>query len=759
MRTLLALLLAAGLLAAQGAPGRACPYVGYLCAAGGQRGQTVRIVAGGQNLRGAREVIVSGGGVHATVAGTERAPWLLKPDDRGPLTQYLRQLARARMQAEAPGRRTQEPKPPPGMPDLPMLRNVDALTVPELRRVAYEYLDPARRSQLSAQIAETVEIDVTIDADAEPGDRELRVRTPAGLSNPVLFEVGTLPEYAEREPNDYRTAFQPPADPPCVFNGQVTFKDRDRFRFRASRGQKLVIEVQARRLVPYIADAVPGWFQATLTLFDEKGQQIAFDDDDRFDPDPVLLFEVPADGFYEIEIRDALYRGREDFVYRVTVAERPFVRSMFPLGGREGIETTARLDGWNLAQREVPLDAAPGGGEVRTAAWARGDLRSNEVAYAVGNLPECTEERPDLTLPVVVNGRIAKAGEADRFRFEGRAGQDVVAEVCARRLGSPLDSLLQLTDASGRVLAWNDDHEDKAAGLVTHQADSYLRATLPADGTYAVLVRDAEGHGGPDFTYRLRVSAPRPDFTVIVTPASINVPAGAIVPITVDAVRRDGYAGEIELALDGAPPGMTLSGATIPAGCDRVRMTLAAPPPARNGRLDPFALRIRGRATIDGRTVEHDAVPAEEMMQAFGLLHLVPAQQLMVDVLRTERRPPPMRLAADGPARIPLGGTVEVRIDAPGLQKRPANMEVKYLLDAPPDGVTLADVRGEGQALVLVLAADRGKAKPGLAGNLIPEARVEISTPPEEGEKPKRAAPQRRAATVTLPAVPFLVVE
>jgi hypothetical protein len=39
----------------------------------------------------------------------------------------------------------------------------------------------------------------------------------------------------------------------------------------------------------------------------------------QFHPDPVLYYEVPADGHYDLEIKDAIYRGREDFVYRITL--------------------------------------------------------------------------------------------------------------------------------------------------------------------------------------------------------------------------------------------------------------------------------------------------------------------------------------------------------------------------------------------------------------------------------------------------------
>ena len=42
----------------------------------------------------------------------------------------------------------------------------------------------------------------------------------------------------------------------------------------------------ARELVPYLADAVPGWFQATLVLYDKKGKEVAYADDYRFNPDP-----------------------------------------------------------------------------------------------------------------------------------------------------------------------------------------------------------------------------------------------------------------------------------------------------------------------------------------------------------------------------------------------------------------------------------------------------------------------------------------
>ena len=71
-------------------------------------------------------------------------------------------------------------------------------------------------------------------------------------------------------------------------------------------------------------------------MYDAKGKELAYDDDYRFHPDPVLFFKVPEDGQYVIEIKDAIYRGRPDFVYRIAIGELPFITSIFPLGGRAG---------------------------------------------------------------------------------------------------------------------------------------------------------------------------------------------------------------------------------------------------------------------------------------------------------------------------------------------------------------------------------------------------------------------------------------
>jgi hypothetical protein len=617
------------------------PRIGYVYPAGGQQGQTFRVMVGGQYLNGANGAIVSGSGVRVTLADQPEA-----------LSQKELKALRTRLAL------------------LQQQKKKDPATLREIADIRKK-LAKFMKKPATPAIAETVLLDVSLAPDTAAGEREIRLRTPSGLTNPLVFCVGQLPEFSEKaaETASERTSsaasrYRKPAsgatseaEPeitlPAVVNGQITPGGVDRYRFQARQGQQLVAAVRARGLIPYLADAVPGWFQATLTLYDAQGRELGYDDDFRFDPDPVLHCEIPADGEYVLEIKDAIYRGREDFVYRITVGELPYVTGIFPLGGPAGAKTTVQLQGWNLPVTELTMDSEDRTPGVYPVSVHRDEWVSNEVPFAVDTLPECFDREPNeraddaqlIELPVIINGRIDHPGDRDLFCFQGRAGQEIVAEVVARRLGSPLDSRLKLTDESGKELAANDDHEDKGAGLTTHAADSWLMATLPDDGTYHLSLIDAQQAGGPEYSYRLRISPPRPGFELRIVPSTINAGGGRSLPVTVYAFRKDGFSEEITLDLQDAPDGFALDNPRVPAGKDQASLTLTI---SRSAVEQLVNLHVEGRAAIQGKTVSHSAVPAEDMMQAFAYRHLVPVQELKVAVLN--------RLAAKGSLNTKRGG-------------------------------------------------------------------------------------------------------
>lgn len=632
-----AVLVLAGLLAtAPAAQAQVRPYIGFVYPAGGQQGTTFQIRVGGQNLDDVREVLVSGPGVRAKVVD------------------YLRRL---------------------GAPEITLLREQvnelkkgsagkDEAGLRLIERIEKRFVESVQ-TPACASIASLVLVEVTMDRDAKPGQRELILATPRGVSNPLVFHVGQLPEVA-RKPmvaatrqvlgKEELALRVRPADEvearvtvPCTMNGQIASGEVNRYRFDARKGQRLVISVQARQLVPYIADAVPGWFQPVMSLSDASGKEVAYSDDYRFKPDPVILSEVPKDGQYVLSITDAIYRGREDFVYRVTLGEVPFVTSIFPLGARAGTPATIQMKGWNLQQAELTPPASDAGPGIHPVAAIREGFVSNRLPFALDTLPERLEKEPNndrshaqkVKLPVIVNGRIDRPGDWDVFSVAGRAGDVLVAEVHARRLDSPLDSLLKLTDAAGKLLALNDDREDVEAGVNTHHADSYLMVKLPADGDYYVHLGDVAHSGGEEYAYRLRLSAPRPDFALYTVPSSVGLRGKSSGSVSVQAVRKDGFAGAIKIGLKDAPAGFSATPVSLSPTQEvtrlAVRTTLA-------DTRQPVGLAIEGLAKIGQREVAHEAVPAEDRMQAFLWRHMVPAEELKVLVFNPSYQPPAKRV-------------------------------------------------------------------------------------------------------------------
>jgi hypothetical protein len=738
------------------------PHIGYVYPAGGEKGTSFRVLVGGENLDGFAQVLVSGGGVTASLIEQTKP---LTPKERNLLREQLQQLQEKRQSAfggpagsgEA---KIGQPATPPVRPENdaktpatpPVWTENDAKMLADLR----QKLATNPRRPPNPAIAERVVLQVSLAPDAAPSERELRLVTRAGLTNPLVFQVGQLPEItAPEEPGS-----PPPAETkiilPVTVNGRIMPGAADRYRFSARQGQQLVMAVFARALIPYLADAVPGWCQATLALYDASGKELAYDDEYHFDPDPVLSYQIPRDGEYVIEIKDALYRGREDFVYRIFVGELPFLTAIFPLGGQTGKPTAVDIAGWNLPEHQMtPTVSAPG---LQLLSLRTGELLPNRISYLVDTLPEKLEREPNdspetaqpMVLPVIVNGRVDRPGDWDVFRFDGKAGQEIIAEVQARRLGSPLDSVLKVTDATGQQLALNDDHEDKGSGLITQHADSYLSVKLPANGAYLVYLGDTQHKGGPDYAYRLRLSEPRPDFELRVTPASLNVRSGGNVALTVWAIRRDGFTGEISLALAHAPAGFTLSGARLPANQDRVSITLAAPPAHPLGLV---SLEIDGHATIGGQPVTRAAVPAEDMMQAFAYRHLVPARQLIADVVGAVPGRLPIRIVGATSVRIPVGGTGRIRVSVPTETRQ---NRITFQLSEPPEGISLESVSATlAGGSELLLRGDAAKAKPGLCGNLIVQAFAQRI----QEAKPGQPSGNRPAIPIaTLPAIPFEVV-
>lgn len=634
------------------------PRINYIYPAGGKQGTTFEITFGGQFLDKPSGVISSGEGITAQIIEHDKPPpQTALSDIRDKLREMqskMRDLRRDDKMAESEV-----------LPTIRRLLREAEITEKDLRHLAeFDRKRNDPKQQQNAQISETVRVKITVAEGSEPGFRFLRLRTASGLSNPLQFVIGQLNEVLEAEPErtfDFekyssgsvalKKPAQKPVTPPVMLpstiNGRILPGEVDHFTFHARKDEQVVLSVQARHLIPYLADAVPGWFQAVVSLQDSMGREVAFAGGYRFDPDPVVFFKIPEEGDYQIEVHDSIYRGREDFVYRIIVGELPFLIGISPLGMKTGTTAEITFHGGNLGDKFRQRFTAPSEPGIILQEASIGGMRSNAIPLHIDSVSEEQEHESNDTpgsatevkTPMIVNGAIDKPGDVDFYRVTGRSSKPMVFEIFARRLGSPLDSTLTAFDLYGKQIGANDDHEDPTAGLTTHHADSRLVVDLPPGGACVVRVSDTQHQGSISHTYRLKVSQARPGFALRVTPSSVNAAPGGTGKLTIHALRIDGYKGEINLRLRNAPSGFELKNAKVPAEKDTADIAVSVPPSTGS---DPVPISIEGTAEIDGDKITVAAVPAEDMMQAFIYRHLVPVDALLVDV----RTPPEKEKAA-----------------------------------------------------------------------------------------------------------------
>jgi hypothetical protein len=103
-----------------------------------------------------------------------------------------------------------------------------------------------------------------------------------------------------------------------------------------------------------------------------------------------------------------------------------------------------------------------------------------------------------ITIGTTIQAMISQPKDVDVYEFHGTAGQVLVADVSANRIGSPCDSQLTLFDSSGQIVRIADDSPGSC--------DAILKVTLPRNDTYRIVVLEATDRGSSICTYLLRIS-------------------------------------------------------------------------------------------------------------------------------------------------------------------------------------------------------------------------------------------------------------
>jgi hypothetical protein len=260
------------------------------------------------------------------------------------------------------------------------------------------------------------------------------------------------------------------------------------------------------------------------------------------------------------------------------------------------------LAGTNLppaatADLAIPAEAEPG---LRKVSPLVGGHAVNEMAVLVNTLPVVLETGEDnnsfatgqtIPVPACVNGQIDSPADSDCYVFEAKKGVAYSFDVVARRAGSALDPIIHIENDRQKPLVENDDVRIERV-TVPDSTIEFWRA--PADGRYAIHIRDLHLRGGAGFVYAILVTRSQPEFELEIDTDKTGLAPGIAAPIFVDVIRRNGFQGEIQLQAEGLPAGVTATcGKILPnlkSGC----IILQAADDAPQGMAN---LRIRGTAT------------------------------------------------------------------------------------------------------------------------------------------------------------------
>lgn len=458
---------------------------------------------------------------------------------------------------------------------------------------------------------------LTVPADAPPGLHELRVVSASGVTNPQYLFVAPYPIVDEKEPNNSLRQANPITVPTCVSGTVGSDGDEDCFSFTARKGDRITFSVDGFRRFspPQRPNAGQLYLDSFLQLRDAAGRELACDDDSAA-LDAQLSYAFTADGTYYVTVRDTEHRGRGDFRYCLTVGRQPVVTAVYPPAAQRGERQVSTVYGFNLnaaGDTEVRSFVNLVGLGAQEFRYAASTGTSNVIPLLSTPFPVATEVEPNdrfqdgtpVITPVTCCGKFDRPGDVDAFRFEGQAGQHLVLEVMAQRLGSPVDTFLTLTTRSGAVIARDDDGSGGP--------DSRMEVTLPGTEEYVVFVRNnLKTGGGPQYFYALTIRPPEPGFSVIAEQPGTKED-GNPGPVSVDSIavaqngsarfnlvlrRREGQHGEVAVRLAAVPeiPGLTVHVDPVKNGKDSTPVELSAAPNTPLGTYFDVFLTCKGMA-------------------------------------------------------------------------------------------------------------------------------------------------------------------
>ena len=471
-----------------------------------------------------------------------------------------------------------------------------------------EFESPDVTGKVIAADFTTARVRVTIDPNAESGQRYFRLFSRRGATNLLVFRLTRWPEFKEI-PADGSLEKATPVSVPSLTSGILHAdmsgmaawgEEADLYRFHAHKGQRLRFTVFGVRNIGTRTGMPQTNADLSLTLLRADGRQVSWDEG-RFVWDSYLDQTFPEEGDYiaAITVTRApttvvmVYPKYEPAFYQLAIGNAPQLWNVFPIGAQRGHEVELELRADFMPPNpklilqshglEGTIQKTPDAGVYRLKLRSAPDASLGQhhitvrddsgttapLRFVLGDLPENLESEPNdsreqaqlLNWPVTVNGRMDHKADQDWYRIDVKAGQKLSLGIEAEQTGgSMMDATLTLADAKGKVLKFVDD--GPRVGLVLLR-DPKLTWTFAEAGSYYVKIENAYRQFGPDQIYRLTVREPRPDFELVLPadhigkldpPDRFSVPQGGKVQFTMNLNRQDDFDDPVKLEVKGLPP-------------------------------------------------------------------------------------------------------------------------------------------------------------------------------------------------------------
>lgn len=465
------------------------------------------------------------------------------------------------------------------------------------------FSQPAAEATIVEVAGEKLVLDLTLPAEVPLGPMGLWCVTAAGPSEPQLIIIDDLPVVAASGTNSSPETAQV-VEPLVAIEGASPAAQSAFYRLEVAAGQRVAFEV--------LTQPLGSSMDPVLRLLDAQQQTLVLADDDQRGPDCRFEYRFEQAGTYWLELRDNRYAAGG--LYRLRIGDFPIITGLTPLVVPAGQSQPLRF---TVAGRPVDLDDAAAGGVaagegdgqaetviVQTstvAAAGQGQLTAGgSVTTAAVRLPggrssawhpllltslpvagapdgasddETVDRRQPIQLggPSMVTGTLVQEQAIERWPIQGIDGLAVRFQAYGASIGCPTLLRMRLLDDSGQQVA---------EAAVANSDEWSVDYVFPDDRIYQLELTDLLGRGGAEFGYAVKIR-PAGSFRLIAKPEAgvpqqFAVESGHGIAAIDLQVQRFGYAGPIELSLDGAAAGLRLLQTTIEADATEHRVYVQA---------------------------------------------------------------------------------------------------------------------------------------------------------------------------------------